>query len=178
MKKALTTGFFTGITISVILIGGTYLRRFLPDTFTANLLFLILFFGSIVTAIWVSLSCFCKNSAVKLMSMNVTGVISSIIAALLVSIHGFLYSRFKDSGYLDEIMKFSRHGWENKSVSGDSFIGEWTWFQNPANYALYNFRDLMISLFLISIFITIIFYVRHRNRQPDPGNQKNHELIF
>ena len=176
MKKAVVTGFFTGIIISAILISGTYVRRFLPDTFTANLLFLTLFFGSIVATTWWSLNYYCKTSAVKWMSLNVTGIISSIIAALAVSIHGFMYSRFMVSGYMDEIMKVSEGQWQKQSQSAESLLGEW--FQTPANYALYNFRDLMIVLFLITLTIAAIYYIRHRNRRPDHYSDKNQELIF
>src|SRR4051812_20024089 len=112
MRKAVVTGFFTGIITSAILIGGTYLRRFLPNTFTANLLFLTLFFGSIVTVLWLSLNFYCKSSTVKWKSLAMTGFISSIIAAFLVSIHGFIYSRFTDPAYLDEIMQLSKQKWQ------------------------------------------------------------------
>lgn len=178
MRNAVKTGFFTGIIISAILIGGTYLRRFLPDTFTANLLFLILFFGSIVTTLWLSLNHYCKTSEVKWMSLNITGIISSIIAALLVSFHGFLYSRFKDPAYFDEIMKIPAANWQKRNYISQTFTGEWTWFRTPANYALNNFKDLMIVLFLISVIIAAIYYIRNRNRLPDADHHKNQELIF
>lgn len=178
MRKAAITGLFTGIFISAILIGGTYVRRFLPDTFTANLLFLTLFFGSIVATIWLSLNYYSRTSVVKLMSLNITGIISSIIAALLVSIHGFLYSRFRDPGYFDEIMKISKENWHKRTIASESFLGDWTWFQVPANYAFYNFRDLMVVLFLLSITIALIYYLFNRNRMPDHPNSKNQELIF
>lgn len=178
MRNAVKTGFFTGIFISAILIGGTYLRRLLPDTFTANLLFLTLFFGSIVATLWYSLNYYCKTSAVKWMSLNVTGIISSIIAALLVSFHGFLYSRFKDPGYFDEIMKMPDQGFAKRNDIQQSFMGEWTWFQTPVNYALNNFRDLMVVLFILSLAIAAIFYIRNRNRLPENDHHKNQELIF
>lgn len=136
MIKAIITGFVTGIIISAILIGATYVRGFLPDTFTANLFFIALFFLCIAGVIWLSLNYYCKKSAVKWMSLSVTGLISSAIAALLVTI-----------------------------------------FQAPAHTPLYsyNFRDLMTILFLITITIVAIYYVRNRNRLPQ---QKNQELIF
>jgi hypothetical protein len=172
MRKAVITGFFTGVIISAILIGGTYLRRFLPNTFTANLLFLTLFFGSIVTVIWLSLIHYCKNSAVKWKSLTVTGIISSVIAALLVSLHGFMYSRFSDPAYIDEIMQVSQQKWQSTGDAAESF------FQVPINSAWYNFRDLIVVLVLLSITITIIFYIRNRKRQPYQNSRENHELIF
>ena len=96
----------------------------------------------------------------------------------MVSAHGFLYSRFKESGYFDEIMQFSNQGWSQKNNAAELLVGEWTWFQTPANYALYNFRDFMVVLFILSITITAIYYIRNRNKQPDSGNHKNQELIF
>jgi hypothetical protein len=178
MRKAVITGFVTGIIISAILIGGTYLRRFLPDTFTANLLFLTFFFGSIVTVIWLSLNHYCKSSAVKWKSLTITGIISSVIAALMVSIHGYMYSRFTDPAYLDEIMQLSKQKWQKTNDVAESFIGNWTWFHTPFNLAMYNFRDLIILLCIISISITIIYYFLNRNRRPHQSHKENHELIF
>lgn len=134
MIRAIVTGFVTGIIISAILIGATYARGFLPDTFTANLFFITIFFSAIAGVIWLSLNYYCKSSAVKWMSLSITGIISSIIAAVLVTI-----------------------------------------FQAPANIALYNFRDLMVVLGLVSLTIVAIYYVRNRNRVPSQNNQ---ELIF
>jgi len=134
MIRAIVTGFVTGIIISAILIGATYVRGFLPNTFTANLFFIALFFSCIAGVIWLSLNFYCKTSAVKWMSLSITGLISSAIAAMLVTI-----------------------------------------FQAPANIALYNFRDLMTVLFLITITIVAIYCVRNRNRLP---RQKDQELIF
>ena len=86
MSKAIITGFVTGIIISGILIGATYIRGLLPDTFTANLFFLVFFFASIVGTLWVSLNIYCKTSAVRWISLTVAGAVASIIAAVLVSI--------------------------------------------------------------------------------------------
>ncbi len=86
MIKAIITGFVAGIIISAILIGATYMRGLLPNTFTANLFFIALFFFCIAGVIWLSLNYYCKTSAVKWMSLSVTGLISSAIAAMLVTI--------------------------------------------------------------------------------------------
>lgn len=86
MSKAIITGFVTGIIISGILIGATYIRGLLPDTFTANLFFLVFFFSSIACALWVSLNIYCKTSAVRWMTLTITGVVASVIAAVLVSV--------------------------------------------------------------------------------------------
>jgi hypothetical protein len=176
MRKAVITGFFTGVIISGIMIGGTYLRRFLPHTFTANLLFLTFFFGSIVSVLWLSLNYYCKNSVVKMKSLSITGIISSIIAALLVSLHSFMYSRFSDPAYIDEIMQFSKQKWQKTNDAAESFIGNWAW-QTP-NFVWNNFRDLIILLFLTSLSITIIYYLRHKNRMPYSHKKENHELIY
>jgi hypothetical protein len=177
MRKAVITGFFTGIIISGILIGGTYLRRFLPHTFTANLLFLIFFFSSIVSIIWLSLNYYSRDSAVKIKSLSVTGTISSVIAALLVTLHSFMYSRFTDPGYIEEIMRFSKQRWQRTNDAAESFIGSWTWFNTP-NFLWVNFRDLIVLLLLTSISIAIIYYLRHRNRLPYEHKKENHELIY
>src|SRR5215212_5093981 len=163
MKKAIITGFFTGVIISGILIGGTYLRRFLPHTFTANLLFLTFFFGSIVSVLWLSLNYYCKNSVVRIKSLSVTGIISSIIAALLVTVHSFMYSRFTDPAYIDEIMQFSKAKWQRTNYVAESLIGNW--FTAPG-LLWHNFRDLIILLFLTSLSIAIIYYLRHKNKAP------------
>jgi len=178
MRKAVITGLITGVIISALLIGGTYLRRFLPDTFTANLLFLIFFFGSIVTVLWLSLNHYCRNSAVRWMSLSTTGVVASLIAALLVSLHGFMYSRFSDPAYLDEIMQLSKQKWQTTNQAAESFIGSWTWFQTPINSALLNFRDLIVLLFIISIIISVVFYFFNRKRTPNQPGKEDHELIF
>lgn len=136
MRKAIITGVFTGIIVSVVLIAATYVRDLLPDTFTANLFFIGFFFASIVVVLWLSLNHYCKTSAPKWISLSLTGIISSIIAAILVSI-----------------------------------------FQSPVNYG-YNFRDLMVVLFLISVTIAAIYYVRNRKRIPNHHYTKNQELIF
>lgn len=177
MRKAVFTGLFTGIIISAILIGGTYLRRFLPDTFTANLLFLMFFFGSIVTVLWLSLHHYCKTSGVKWRSLTVTGIMASIIAALVVSVHSFMYSRFSDPAYLDEIMALSKEKWQHTNEAAESFIGNWTWFRSPFDAALYNFRDLIVLLLIISVIISAVYYLMNRKRHPDRRNE-NHEWIF
>jgi hypothetical protein len=174
MRKAVVTGLFTGVIISTILIGGTFLRRFLPDTFTANLVFLTLFFGSIVTVLWLSLHHYCKKSAVKWKSLTTSGIISSVIAALLVSVYSFLYGRFSDPIYLDEIMQFSKQKWQKTNHVAETFIG--SLFRSPFDLALNNFRDLMVLLIIISIVISIVFYLINRNRVP--RSRENHELIF
>ncbi|MEO8582216.1 MAG: hypothetical protein ABI415_00395 [Flavitalea sp.] len=92
MRKAALTGFFTGIIISVILIGATYLRKYIPGTVTANLVFRLFFFGSIVCVLWLSLNYYSRKSAVKWMTLGITGIMSSIIAAILVSIFRAPYS--------------------------------------------------------------------------------------
>lgn len=178
MRKAVITGFITGVIISALLIAGTYLRRFLPDTFTANLLFLIFFFGSIVTVLWLSLNHYCKNSAVRWMSLSATGIIASLIAALLVSLHGFMYSRFSDPAYLDEIMLLSKQKWQNTNQAAESFIGTWSWFQSPIDSALLNFRDLIVLLLLISLLISVVYYFFNRKRTPNSHGKEDHELIF
>ena len=176
MRKAVLTGLITGVIISAILIGGTYLRRFLPHTFTANLLFLTFFFGSIVSVLWLSLHHYCKTSAVRIKSLSVTGIISSLIAALLVSIHGFMYSRFTDPAYITEILQFSKQKLRRTNDAAESLIGNW--FNTP-NLVWYNFRDLIILLFLTSLSIAIIYYLRHKNKDPYSNNEEeNHELIF
>lgn len=175
MRKAVITGFFTGIIISGILIGGTYLRRFLPHTFTANLLFLTFFFGSIVSVLWLSLNYYCKNTVVRIKSLTITGIISSIIAAVLVSVHSFLYSRFTDPAYMDEIMQFSNAKWTRTNNVAESLIGNW--FIAPT-LVWNNFRDLIILLFLTSLSIAIIYYLLNKNKAPYSNKKENHELIF
>jgi ABC-type xylose transport system permease subunit len=86
MKKAVITGFFTGVIISAILICAAYVRPFLPDTFTANLFYMTFFFTSIVCVLWLSLNFYCKRSAVKWMTLSITGMIASVIAAILVTL--------------------------------------------------------------------------------------------
>lgn len=162
------------------MICATYVRRFLPDTFTANLLFLLLFFSGIVAVIWLSLRYYSRTSTVKWMSLSLMGVISSIIAALLVTAHGFMYSRFSDPYYFDEILQFSKQEWARTNSAAESLIGDWSWFNNTFDYALYNFRDLIVALFLISLTIAAIFYIRNRNRKraPDEDSINHHELIY
>lgn len=175
MKKAVITGFFTGVIISGIMIGGTYLRRFLPHTFTANLLFLTFFFGSIVSVVWLSLNYYSRNAEVKMKSLSVTGIISSIIAAVLVSLHSFVYSRFSDPAYIDEIMQFSKQRWQKTNAAAESLIGDWSWAQN---FVWSNFRDLAVLLVITTLFIAVIYYLRHRNRLPYSDKKENHELIY
>ncbi len=175
MRKAIITGFFTGVIISGIMIGGTYLRRFLPHTFTANLLFLTFFFGSIVSVVWLSLTYYSKNSAVKMKSLTLTGVMSSIIAAILVSLHSFVYSRFSDPAYIDEIMQFSKQRWQKTNAAAESLIGNWTW---APHFMWNNFRDLSLLLITTTLFIVVIYYLRHRNRSPYSDKKENHELIY
>jgi hypothetical protein len=177
MKKAAITGFFTGVVISAILIGATYVRRFLPDTFTANLLFLTLFFGSIVTVIWLSLNLYSRSIRVRWMSLSLTGIVASLIAASLVSVHSFIYSRLKDPYYVDEIMQLSQQKWKTTHTAAGKFVDNLAVF-SPADFALNNFRDLMLVLFFISLTIAAIYYLRHRNRIPDNPSTKNQELIF
>lgn len=178
MRKAIITGLITGIIISAILICGTYLRRFLPDTFTANLLFLIFFFGSIVTVLWLSFNHYCKTSAVRWKSLSITGIVSSIMAALLVSMHGYLYSRVSNRNYIEEIILLSRQKWEKTNTAAESVLGDWTWFQTPVRYAIDNFKELIVLLALISLVITVVFYLLNRKRHPHHLTHKNEELIF
>ena len=85
MRKAIITGFVTGIAISAVLIGANYARLYLPYTFTANLAFTAFFFFAIVGLLWLSLAWYCRSSEVKWMALNATGIIASIIAAVIVS---------------------------------------------------------------------------------------------
>lgn len=174
MKKAIITGLITGVIISGIMIGGTYLRRFLPHTFTANLAFLLAFFGSIVSVLWLSLHYYCKNSVVRMKSLTVTGIISSIMAALLVTLHSIMYSRFSDPAYVDEIMQFSKQRWQKTNAAAESLIGKWF----APNLVWNNFRDLIILLVITTLFIVVIYYLRHRNRMPYSNEKENHELIY
>lgn len=137
MKKAILTGFFTGIIISAILICATFVRPWLPDTFTANLFFMAFFFFGIVGVLWLALNYYCRSSEVKWMTLSVTGIISSIIAAVIVSA-----------------------------------------FSPPLGHTMYRFLDLAIVLFIVSISIAGIYYVRNRNRMPENIMSKNQELIF
>ena len=177
MRKAIITGFVTGVIISGILIGGTYLRRFLPHTFTANLLFLTVFFGSIVSVLWLSLNHYCRNSAVRMKSLSISGIIASIIAAMLVSLHSFMYSRFTDPAYMDEIMQFSKQRWQRTNDAAESLIGNWSLF-HAQNLVWNNFRDLIILLILTSVSIALIYYLLNRNKEPYSSKQEDHELIF
>ncbi len=86
MVKATVTGFFAGIVISAILIAATYLRGYIPYTFTGNLFFRVICFVSITSVIWLSLNYCCKTSSIKWMNIGLSGVISGIIAAILVFI--------------------------------------------------------------------------------------------
>jgi hypothetical protein len=106
-------------------------------------------------------------------SLSVTGIIASIIAALLVTLHSFMYSRFTDPGYISEIMQFSKQRWQRTNDA----IGSWSWFNTP-NFIWVNFRDLIILLFLTSISIAVIYYLRNKNRMPYSRTKEDHELIF
>jgi len=86
MKRAVITGFFSGIIISAVLVCAFYIRSWLPDTFTANLFFIGIFFLSIVSVLWLSLHFYCRSSEVKWMPLNITGIISIMIAVLIVRI--------------------------------------------------------------------------------------------
>ena len=136
MVKAVITGFFTGIVISGILICATFVRNWLPDTFTANLFFMAFFFFSISGVLWLALNYYCRSSEVKWLTLGATGIISSLFAAIIVS-------------------------------ASAGTIG----------YTMYNFLDLAIALFLTSVVIAAIYYVRNRNRALD-ATHKNQELIF
>jgi len=176
MRKAIITGLITGVIISLLLIGGTYLRRYLPDTFTANLLFLIVFVGSIVTVLWLSLNHYCRNSAIKWLSLGATGIIASLIASGLVTMHGFMYSGFYDKAYLTQIMHISKEKWKDTNEAAESIIGGW--FRTPIDSALYNFRDLIVLLMVTSLIISIVFYLFNRKRSPNHNAKEDHELIF
>ncbi len=176
MKKAIKIGFFTGIIISMVLISATYVRQFLPDTFTANLLFFVLFFAAVVLVLWYSLHLYCKSSAVKWMSLSLTGIISSAIAALLVSVHGYVYGLFDTTPSLGALLQSSTARWEKTNEAAGFLLD--SWFGNPLNYALYHFGNLVLVLFLLSLLIAAVYYLRHRKRSPYHESSKNHELIF
>ncbi|MBA4167680.1 MAG: hypothetical protein H0X41_09100 [Chitinophagaceae bacterium] len=137
MRKAVITGFFTGIVISAVLICATFARPWLPDTFTANLFFMAFFFFIIVGVLWLALNYYCRSSEVKWMTLSATGVISSVIAAIIFSS-----------------------------------------FSPAPGHSMYNFLDLAIVLFIVSVSIAGIYYVRHRNRVQEHITAKNQELIF
>ena len=177
MRKAINTGIFAGIIISVFFVGAPYIRAILPDTVTSDILFFTVFFGCIATTLWLSLNYYCKSSAVKWSSLNITSIITSIIAAMMVSIAGFIYTRFIHPGYLGELVKSSGQDLPQKNFSSLD-DGEWTWFKTPVNFALYNFQDIIIVLFLFSLLIAALYYARNRNRLPGQINANHHELIF
>jgi hypothetical protein len=172
MKKAVVTGFITGIIISAILIAGIYVRQLLPETFTANLLYSVLFFGSIVTVLWLSLNYYSRSSAVKWSSLNLTGIVSSMIAAILVSIHSQIYRKYIDADGITA--NFA----DIKSTSASFFTSASSGLRNPLRFAWYNFSEMIILLAVTSLIIAALYYVRNRNRIPDHPNSKNQELIF
>lgn len=96
MRKAIITGFVTGLLISAIVIGANFLRPVLPDTFTANLFFAAVLFLSIVGVLWLSLNYYCRTSEVRWISLGVTGMVSSMIAAVIVSTLGYSVYHFVD----------------------------------------------------------------------------------
>lgn len=137
MRKAVITGSFTGVVISAVLIGANYARFYLPYTFTANLVFTAFFFFTIVALLWLSLAYYCRSSQVKWLPLNATGIIASIIAAVIVS----------------------------------SYTG-------TIKHSMFNFFNVSIALFLISIAIAAIYYARNRNKVQETAESKNQELIF
>ena len=84
MIKAVITGFFTGIIISGLLICATFVRTWLPNTFTANLFFLASFFLGVSGVLWLALNYYCRSSEVKWMTLGATGILSSLFAAIIV----------------------------------------------------------------------------------------------
>jgi hypothetical protein len=181
MRKALNTGLATGIILSLIIIGAGYIQKMLPVASAGNqFVFLALFVGIIALTFWMAMSYYSKSSTVRWGSLNLTGIIASVIATLIVGTAGFLYTRYIDPSYLDTLMDNSQQNWNrlNYEASAIATQGEWEWFKNPWNFAVYHSQVTIVVLSVVALIITSVYYIRHRKRTPDHESSNNHELIF
>ena len=175
MKKAINTAVATGIILSLIFIGGSFVKQILPiDSKMDQIVFAVLFFGVIVLTLWIAMNNYSRSKVVRWGSLNLTGIIASLIAAVIFSITAFLYARYIQPGYLSELTSGSKSVAAEEyalSVSGQG----WNWLKTPLHFAWYNFQEAITVLFIITIVIGSVYYILHRNRVPD---ERNHELIF
>lgn len=181
MRKALVTGMATGVLLFLILIGALYVKQHLPyGNLPTDVIFLIILFGLIAGTLWFSMNYYCRSSAVRWGSLNFTGLTASFIAAMLVSVAGYLYTTYIHPGYLAEVMNASNDKWQSNGYSAAAIAGqlEWAWFDSPLDFALYNFQGIIIVLCITTLVIATVYYVRHRHRISDHNNADNHELIF
>ena len=179
MRKALNTGIVTGVVLSLVFIGGSYIETLLPARSLSNqLVFLSMFFGVIIYTLWVGMKSYSRSSGVKWGKLNLTGLIASIMAAGIFSGAAYLYTKFIHPEYLPQLMEESKRNWVSKSYSASSIAGqgEWNWFRSPLDFAIYNFQDSVIILVLLTLLIASIYYARHRKSYN--YDQRNHELIF
>lgn len=181
MRKALTIGIASGIIISIILLGGMYLKQSLPaGNLAVELSFVFVLFALIATTLWVSMNRYSRSAAIQWGSLNFTGLIASLVAALLISIAGFFYTTYIHPGYLSELMDLSQQSWKENEFSASSIAAQvhWSWFDTPLDFALYNFQSIVVVLFVLTILIATLYYVLNRNRISGHDNANNHELIF
>ena len=176
MRKAIKTGIFTGLILTIILILGTMCRIFRPaDTTGANLTFTVIFISAISIVLWLAMERFSRSNSSSLSNLSVLAIFASITTAALFSTASFIYSRFS-SRYLSDLMG---PNWLERSYSQTLATQEnILWFKTPWNFAFNNLQMMLLVLFVVSVFIAFVYYSKNRSKVTQHESHNNHELIF
>ncbi len=176
MKRAMTIGLATGVILSLIFIGAGLLRHSVPDTTIAQQLFFYgLFLLMTFSVFWISLNYFTRSTSARWGILNVCGLTSSVVAAVIFSVTTYFYTQYIDTTYLPQLMQQAQQNYSSASVFKQ---GEWTWFKSPYNFALSNFQTSIVLLGIISLLTSSVYYLMNRNRPDEPVHHRNHELIY
>jgi hypothetical protein len=174
MRKAINTGIITGLILTIIMILGTMCRILFPATTTiANITFIIIFVSAITMTLWIALSQYSRSAIGSWSNLSLISTITSATTAILFSTASLIYTRYFSTGYLSDLMDPSKQNWFQRNYSTQSLAS-----QAPWNFAFNNLQVMLVVLFVISLFITFVYYSVNRNKIPLHENHHNQELIF
>lgn len=179
MRNAITRGIMPGFLLSIILTSLMLMSAVVPhNTRFSNIAFTAIFLSAIVFMLWKTIARIQRNQKVNFVQLMMTGLSTSVIAAVCFSAFSFIYARDISPGYLHQLLEQSKIAWVDKNYSAASFQGDWAWFKTPFNFAVSNFKVLMAVFVFFSFVLSTIFYFRNRNNHPYKEYAQDPQLIF
>lgn len=179
MRNAITRGIMPGFLLSIILTSLMLMSAVVPhNTRFSNIAFTAIFLSAIVFILWKTIARIRRNEKLSFMQLLITGLSTSVIAAICFSAFSFIYARDISPGYLHQLLEQSKIAWVDKNYSAASVQGTWSWFKTPFNFAVSNFKVLMAVFVFFSVVLSSIFYLRNRNNHPYKEYAQDPQLIF
>ena len=169
-------GFFLSIILTSLMLMSAVVPQ---NTIFSNVTFTAIFLTVIVYILWKAISKNLRNNRINWHHLILTSLTCSIIAAFFFSAFSFIYARDISPGYLQELLQQAKVLWIDKNYTADALAtqGEWTWLKTPINFAVNNFKVLMLVLAVFSVILSTTFYFRYKNNHPY-NNAHDPQLIF